>query len=1034
MPTYDNNDITNAARVWTGWFKRPFRGNLIAMYRGYTNFVDPMRVRPQYRDRLPKTKLRGGYLGDGFELCSELPAQHYLAGGAKYTLVGSISAIGEFYDQLSANKSNTRKREHFTPHPTFSEPNAALCSLNAESGKCSFPPIVVLNQTLACHAPAECGADTLRVVKIVDAADGTTLYYSYEEPPCTHLTLFDDGRKMRYSWGGQCADPNLVTIAGTACCDAADNVVSDLGGECAYLAEPMKFTTAQARCAAEYNGTVCPQNWPHFKTGPSRVENPDLSHPDFTETCSAWQHRWTSASCALKVQIDSYGRINVVDSTQNSYIKWLNVDSGNKFDVFWNAPGNGSTTRYQHFPSVSNGTCETSGCVASSLGGGTCLCELWVGTTAPYTDATHLPSASELRATLFIGASPPERYGAGSSTGYTLCTTAVCRSRPNVAVCTKGVSQDPNSFGQDTIFELTDAPGMRTKSRYLLNRNSNVFVGSNPELQVQLQITSCNASSMYPSVTNGIGWFACERAIDGALSSQWATEGEREGAWIEILFNKSVTIDSMTFANRGSNFNSKLMLLSFSDGSNQTVEVSDEDELLSYPLSRVTTTFVRITTLTVYAGQHTVGAREIEFYGPLGDNDLAFKNHLFSFRNPPNFNANIGAYARTPPMGNSLFELYGYDDVNRQAQAMHETDALIDTLFEHDNMGPFLAIRLIQRLVTSNPSPRYVRVVAEAFASGTYANHTFSGKYGDMSATITAILLDREARSSTVDADPNHGQLREPLLKVLHLMRSMEYESKEGIEIQLQQMVEKIGQGAYQQPNVFSFYLPDYSPDGPVADRRLVSPEAQLGTAPFVIGYLNGMDGLIQHGLTDCDLGFGDEVWSNGQPDKCAEENMAENADGAFTYPVREEFRDVEYVAISCSASVDFTNEHDYICVKAVDSNYNSEWATLKGGVETWIVLEMEGEEAVAMNKMEFRNRNVVRNHRVRLTFSDESQQWVDLDDTSVPVTYDLAPVTARWVRIAVESVYSAGDNGAREIKFFNDTAEVSIGAYMLYQ
>ena len=69
----------------------------------------------------------------------------------------------------------------------------------------------------------------------------------------------------------------------------------------------------------------------------------------------------------------------------------------------------------------------------------------------------------------------------------------------------------------------------------------------------------------------------------------------------------------------------------------------------------------------------------------------------------------------------------------------------------HQNAPPFLAHRLIQRLVTSNPSPRYVSTVAHAFASGAYA-HTASGAsfggraYGDLGAAVAAILLDREAR------------------------------------------------------------------------------------------------------------------------------------------------------------------------------------------------------------------------------------------------------------------------------------------------
>lgn len=51
--------------------------------------------------------------------------------------------------------------------------------------------------------------------------------------------------------------------------------------------------------------------------------------------------------------------------------------------------------------------------------------------------------------------------------------------------------------------------------------------------------------------------------------------------------------------------------------------------------------------------------------------------------------------------------------------------------------------------------------------------------------------------------------------------------------------------------------MPDYQPVGPVIGANLVSPEAQLATAPAIIGFLNGASSLLRFGLTDCDHGFG---------------------------------------------------------------------------------------------------------------------------------------------------------------------------------
>ena len=124
----------------------------------------------------------------------------------------------------------------------------------------------------------------------------------------------------------------------------------------------------------------------------------------------------------------------------------------------------------------------------------------------------------------------------------------------------------------------------------------------------------------------------------------------------------------------------------------------------------------------------------------------------YTFRNPPHF------VSFTEP---------------RPIDAAYETEALLDHLFTHPNVAPFIAHRLIQRLVTSNPTPRYVKEVARAFNVGSYGSFG-DGVRGDLGAMVAAVLLDREARSATLDADPTHGVMREPLLKILHLMRSLE--------------------------------------------------------------------------------------------------------------------------------------------------------------------------------------------------------------------------------------------------------------------
>jgi uncharacterized protein (DUF1800 family) len=81
------------------------------------------------------------------------------------------------------------------------------------------------------------------------------------------------------------------------------------------------------------------------------------------------------------------------------------------------------------------------------------------------------------------------------------------------------------------------------------------------------------------------------------------------------------------------------------------------------------------------------------------------------------------------------------------------------------------------RAARQNPSPRYIDVVVNAFRTGHFQATTYSGAYGDLGAAVAAILLDREARSATLDLDPTHGGLREPLVKLTSLMRSATHDT-----------------------------------------------------------------------------------------------------------------------------------------------------------------------------------------------------------------------------------------------------------------
>lgn len=150
-----------------------------------------------------------------------------------------------------------------------------------------------------------------------------------------------------------------------------------------------------------------------------------------------------------------------------------------------------------------------------------------------------------------------------------------------------------------------------------------------------------------------------------------------------------------------------------------------------------------------------------------------------------------------------------------------DLDAALDNIFNHPNVGPFIAIRLIQRLVTSNPSPAYIQRVAGVF------NDDGTGERGDLGAVVKAILMDPEARPDP--AAESAGKLKEPLLRVTRLWRVYDARSDSG-RYPIAAAFIIFGQGPLQSPSVFNFFSPFYAPPGEIRDAGLVAPELQIAT------------------------------------------------------------------------------------------------------------------------------------------------------------------------------------------------------------
>lgn len=180
------------------------------------------------------------------------------------------------------------------------------------------------------------------------------------------------------------------------------------------------------------------------------------------------------------------------------------------------------------------------------------------------------------------------------------------------------------------------------------------------------------------------------------------------------------------------------------------------------------------------------------------------------------------------------------------ATAQQALTQALDTLFNHPNTGPFFARQMIQRLITSEPSPAYVARVASTF------NDNGSGERGDLKAVWKAILLDTEARDPQAATNANFGKLREPMLRFIQWARTFGATSAAGSWkiFDTNNTSTQLGQSPLRAPSVFNFFRPGYVPPGTaLVPSGSTAPEFQLANETTLGAYLNFMQDIIRNGV-----------------------------------------------------------------------------------------------------------------------------------------------------------------------------------------
>ena len=146
-----------------------------------------------------------------------------------------------------------------------------------------------------------------------------------------------------------------------------------------------------------------------------------------------------------------------------------------------------------------------------------------------------------------------------------------------------------------------------------------------------------------------------------------------------------------------------------------------------------------------------------------------------------------------------------------------DLESVISILMSHPNTAPFVAKRLIQSLVSSDPSSEYIARVGYVFIQ--------SG--GDLGKVAKAILMDPEARAGD---DPQYqlpriGKIKEPILYQVGFLRALGCKTSVAHRNNPGQLFDA-QQNPYRAQSVFGFYAPNHkAPESltPAPEQKLLT-------------------------------------------------------------------------------------------------------------------------------------------------------------------------------------------------------------------
>jgi uncharacterized protein (DUF1800 family) len=194
--------------------------------------------------------------------------------------------------------------------------------------------------------------------------------------------------------------------------------------------------------------------------------------------------------------------------------------------------------------------------------------------------------------------------------------------------------------------------------------------------------------------------------------------------------------------------------------------------------------------------------------------------------------------------------------------AGQELDSVLTIIFNHPNLPPFVATQLIEKLVTSNPSPAYVQRVAQAFISGKF-NTYGTGQRGDMQAVAAAILLDPEARrgDNSITAVATDGKLREPVVMEVAVARAFGATTDGSGFTNLSS---SMSQNLFNSGSVFNFF----PPENLIPQTTLNGPEFAIFNTNTSLARVNFINSIVYGQISGSTILDFSPVVTAGTPDQ----------------------------------------------------------------------------------------------------------------------------------------------------------------------